>query len=63
MQSEFAHTIKGSWSHDPRDFLYKPGTCVHEAIDVFHAFFDGAEVGEFSVGNPGGVEFKSGSGE
>jgi 2,4'-dihydroxyacetophenone dioxygenase len=59
----FAYTIKGQWSHDPRDFIYKPGTYVYEAIDVFHAFFNGPEVSEVLFINHGGVEFKPENGE
>lgn len=48
-------TTRGAWSHDPKDFCYKPGSFIAEPKEV-HRFFNGPEVSEvFFIAGPGAM--------
>ena len=46
-------TTRGAWSHDPKEYVYKPGSFIAEPNEV-HRFFNGPEISEvFFISGPG----------
>ena len=50
------YTTKGAWSHDPRDYIYRPNSYICEPNEL-HRFFNGPQVTEAIYISFGDTEF------